>query len=198
MCNFIKSFLQSRRLKKKSKVYQKKVFLKKKQPVRSGFFFHKKKLGIKFFLISRFQKFLVSGVNMYSVLILRGLRSGALLATPKVLRKKEKSVEINSVFFLNKKIGTSGGSFIRVSNISIGGGYCLRSVYPSGVRFFLNFNLFKKCILGRSFLLANYSSKYSKFFFKKINSSVRGVAKNANEHYNGGKGRSGVLRGYPR
>lgn len=38
--------------------------------------------------------------------------------------------------------------------------------------------------------------KASVFFWKKKRIIVRGVAKNANDHNHGGKGRGGVLRGF--
>lgn len=196
MYHFIKNFLYSRRLKKKAQVYQKKIFLKKKNVVRNSFLFHKKKIFLKFFIISRLQKLIISGVNIYSVLLLRGLRSGALINSKIKISRNERGVEVNSVVILKKKVGVSGGSFIKLDTKSWLSGGGLSAVHPSGVKLFFNLSFLKKCSMGRSFLLSNYRAKYSKFFFKKIKSAVRGVAKNANEHYNGGKGRSGVLRGY--
>ena len=194
--HFIENFLYCKRLKKKQVSTKKKKYLPKKKVVGNNFFFHRKKVFIKLFLISRFQKVLVSGLNIYTVVLLRGIRSGALAKMDKILSKKGSNVEINSAIFLKKKIGTSGGSFVRVFLKKKNQEPLLKGVYSSGINFFLNLVFIKKCILGRSFLLSNYSGKYSKFFFKKIKSSVRGSAKNANEHYNGGKGRSGVLRGF--
>lgn len=65
-------------------------------------------------------------------------------------------------------------------------------VLPSGVLLLLKKKMFAKS--GRLAFTTNWGSGSSKFFFKKLKLSVRGVAKNAVDHINGGKGACGVRK----
>jgi hypothetical protein len=63
---------------------------------------------------------------------------------------------------------------------------------PSGISKKVNLEL--RALLGRGLFRTSSSLKSSKFFFKLSKVSVRGCAKNAVDHKNGGSGRGGIRR----
>jgi hypothetical protein len=69
---------------------------------------------------------------------------------------------------------------------------CFFVLLPSGISKKVSLHL--RALLGRGLFKTSGSLKSSKFFFKSSRLSVRGCAKNAVDHKNGGSGRGGIRR----
>lgn len=95
---------------------------------------------------------------------------------------------VNNVRLGGKLIAKSGGSWALARPTSVG----LRLTLPSGVTVSVSRRISTK--LGKLAFSTSWGSGSSKFFFKKVKLSVRGVAKNAVDHINGGKGACGVKK----
>lgn len=104
----------------------------------------------------------------------------------KATSKSQKNKVFSRVCSGKLKIAMGAGSF---SKAAFHGQY-INLTAPSGV----SVKLFRKTSLveGKTASYLNFIRKSNKFFFRKSKLSVRGVAKNACDHKNGGKGRGGI------
>ena len=113
------------------------------------------------------------------------------LNTPPVIQVQKNILldsTVASVVILNKTaVAISAGTFTRVYKKNK-----FFLLMPSGVLFLFLFSLMG--FIGRNSPRNFISTKFSKYFYKRKNISVRGCAKNAVDHANGGSGRGGIPR----
>jgi len=200
MLYFWKLFFYQRKKNKKSESYQRKKYLKKFTAIKSGFLRNSRDVlkycNLNFFFIYKTFTKAFFFLNIYCFVI----HSNWLNTT-------------KSYFFNNGTADSISGA--ELSNLSIfkskvcaAFGTCLllenevspfiKVRLPSGALVLIYKIFLKKASTGKSKTLNKFFKKFSKNFFYKTKISVRGVAKNANEHYNGGKGGGAVLRGFVR
>ena len=200
MFYFWKLFFYQKKKNKKSESYQRKKYLKKFVVVKSGFlkthstFLNSSNLNFHF-IYKNFIKFFFF-LNIYCLAIHSTCKNTTnfFFFNSRDERGLLKD-ELSNLFFFKSKICTAFGSclFLEKENYDF-----IRVKLPSGV-YAVTYKVFlKKAVRGKSKNLNKFLKKFSKNFFYKTKVSVRGVAKNANEHYNGGKGGGAVLRGFVR
>lgn len=170
------------------------------------FFSYLKKRSQRPCKLRRFLKF--SFVQNAGALQTRPLTSGAevsLLLDCAVSKKPFWDFRLNTnSFFINLKKQQKLRGYFTKLNFSF---FVFASSYlslfrvlprscrlPSGQSFFVS--TYFLCSLPQSKFFFDLRPKSSCFFFKKKRIGSRGVAQNACDHPNGGKGRGGVIRGF--
>lgn len=170
------------------------------------FFLHSKKRSQRPLKLRRFLKF--GFTQNAGTLQTRPLASGAgvpLLLDYTVSKKPFWDFRLNTnSFFINLKNQHKLRGYFTKLNFSF---FIFASSYlslfrvlprscrlPSGQSFFVS--TYFLCSLPQSKFFFDLRPKSSCFFFKKKRIGSRGVAQNACDHPNGGKGRSGVIRGF--